>query len=111
MSIEHGHTSPLWMAKAVIQHAPAALVRVAVGEVLDHLWYSDHLCSAEIMDRLVQVAASGKFTPPEEGYHSDEDYFIGEGFSPEPWTEENEEAVRKFREQLDGMPEAEEGEE
>lgn len=110
MSIEFGFNSPLWMSESIVKNAPPLFVKAAVIDLMDHLWNTDHVCVDEIFDRLVQVSASGKYVAPVNGYH-DEDFFVGEGFEPGPLTPEEEEALRKWKEQLEGLPETEEGEE
>lgn len=67
MSFEFGFSSPLWMAKAVVSHAPDFFVRKAIVEVLEMLWRDVHdesdstISAEEVFERVVQIAVLGEY--------------------------------------------------
>ena len=111
MSISHGLESPHWLAKMLIANAHPTLVKKAIIDVMDTAYASEDACVDwfELIDRLVQVSATGKYTPPEP-----EDEVIAK-FSVnldnlEDLPDDLEEEIRKFREQLGDLPEADDEE-
>lgn len=104
MSIEHGFESPIWLAKAVIAQADPRMLRVAVVEVIEHLVATAPNGSSpfEIIDRLVQVSTTGRYTPPnpepEEILSGVFDLVNGK------LTPESESQVREFIDKLNNLP-------
>ena len=107
MSINHGLESVHWLSKMLIANAHPTLVKKAIIDIMDTAYASDesHVNWFELIDRLVQVSATGKYIPPEP-----EDEVIAKFEvnldNLEDLPEDLEEEIRKFREQLEGLPEA-----
>ncbi len=101
MSIEYGASSMLWMSKAVISQSDPRYVKLAVCELLDVLWRSEHVCVDEIFDRLVQVSTVGKYTAPD---NVDAEVEEALRIADELIEKSIDEEVERFREILDGLP-------
>lgn len=102
MAIEYGASSMLWMSKAVISQADPRYVKAAVCELLNELWNRDHVCVDEIFDRLVQVSTVGKYTPPDIAHETVEEALR---MADELLDKSIDDEVKKFSEELDGLPE------
>lgn len=104
MSIEHGFESPIWLAKAIIAHADPRMLRVAVVEVIEHLVATAPSGSSpfEIIDRLVQVSTTGRYTPPQP---EPEELFSGVfDLMDGKLTPEAESQVQDFIDKLNNLP-------
>lgn len=66
MSIKHGFESPIWLAKTIVAQANPLYLKKAVIDVIDHLDQAEtgRTSPYEVIDRIVQVVATGKYTPP-----------------------------------------------
>lgn len=111
--IERGIESPHWMAKHLIAHAPANLVKYAVIQLLD--WFEndvpEHFTAYEIADRLVQVSATGRYEPPVCTCDTEETVVAEFGLNPdgtisEDLTPEQQRAVDEFLGLLDDLPDS-----
>lgn len=91
----HGLESPIWLSKAVIVYAPPERVKQAVLDLIEHYDTGAPTNAFESIDRLVQVAATGRYCPPES-----ED--ITEKYDVE-LSEEDEDLIKKFGDLLNGL--------
>lgn len=64
--IEYGYDSGEWMSRAVIANVDPRMLRLAVLDLVSHLHNAevDHFHAYDLMDRLLQVAVTGRYTPP-----------------------------------------------
>ena len=99
-NVEHGFSSPLWMAKAVVCNADAKLLRFAVCNVLDRLWSDETLDVEQVFERIVQISTTGRYVEPK---FSQEDYEEAVRVADDIAERNIDEEVAKFREQLDGL--------
>lgn len=65
MSIEWGITSGRWMTQHMIARADSLLLKKAVIELVDAFEQSDSMSQLEVLDRIMQVAMTGKYIAPE----------------------------------------------
>lgn len=65
MSIGWGITSGRWMAQYMVANANPTLLKKAVIELIDAFEETDRMSQMEVMDRIMQVAMTGKYVPPE----------------------------------------------
>lgn len=65
MSIEWGITSGRWMTQHMIARADTLLLKKAVIDLVDAFEQTDSMSQLEVLDRIMQVAMTGKYTPPE----------------------------------------------
>lgn len=105
-NVEHGFSSPLWMAKAVVCNASSELLRVAVCNVLDKLWSDDTVDVEQVFERIVQISTTGRYVEPK---FSQVDYEEAVRFADDIAERNIDEEVAKFREQLDGLGEEGDG--
>lgn len=101
-NVEHGFSSPLWMAKAVVCNASSDLLRVAVCNVLDRLWSDDTVDVEQVFERIVQISTTGRYVEPK---FSQEDYEEAVRFADDIAERNIDEEVAKFRQQLDDFDE------
>ena len=109
MSIGHGFSDPLWAARKIVAMSHPILLKKAVIEVIDHLdqVHSSGTSPFEIIDRIVQVASEGKYTPPEPESQTVASFTLNpDGTLPE----DAEQEIRDFISRLDGIPTAEKDE-
>lgn len=91
------------MSKVIVAQADSANLRQAVCEIMDVIWTEEYVNPAEFFDRLVQVSAVGKYTAPETVEQSVEEALR---MADELIDKSNEEEVQRFRDILDGLPDA-----
>lgn len=99
MSIGWGISDPLWQAKVIVSQANPLYLKKAVIEVIDHLDQAGESGTSpfEVIDRIVQVIAVGKYTPPEPEEVFTKVYDLHDGkLSPE-----DEEEIRKLIDEAD----------
>lgn len=99
-NVEHGFSSPLWMAKAVVCNASSELLRIAVCNVMDRLWSDDTVDVEQVFERIVQISTTGRYREP---HYSQEDYEEAVKLAEEIIERNIDEEVVKFREQLDNL--------
>lgn len=104
-NVEHGFSSPLWMAKAVVSSANAGLLRIAVCNVLDRLWSDGSLDVEQVFERIVQISSTGRYREP---HFTQEDYEEAVKIADDIAERNIDEEVAKFREQLDNLGEEDE---
>lgn len=100
--MSRGFGEPLWLAKAAIVRVPQHLLVKSISDLfdwLDEVDYREPLNSYEIIDRLIQVAATGEYKP------NPFDFFGGseaptENLEEIPLTEEQQKIVDDFKEQM-----------
>lgn len=94
--IEHGFESNLWLSKVVVAQASPLRVKAAIIQLFDFMAENEGFTVFEVMDRLVQVCATGKYEAPDPHIHfSFKDL--------EDLDEEAEAEVEKFRSFLEGL--------
>lgn len=66
MVIGHGFSDPIWAAKQIIKNSHPTLLKQSVIDVIEHLESVGATGTSpfEIIDRLIQVASEGRYTPP-----------------------------------------------
>lgn len=117
MSIDHGLDSPLWMARQIIRHSRPILLVKAVEDLIDYLGALSPggrgTSPYEVIDRLVQVASTGRYEPPVmEHFHEHEDDGLEEMGSLEipirdgKLPDNLEDLITEFVGRLGGLPEA-----
>lgn len=105
-NVEHGFSSPLWMAKAVVCNASSELLRVAVCNVLDRMWSDDTVDVEQVFERIVQISSTGRYREP---YFTQEDYEEAVKIADDIAERNIDEEVAKFREQLDNLGKEDDG--
>lgn len=97
--ISWGFESPLFMARAVINNASPILLRKAVDDLMQAAWEKETPCIQveEMIDRLVQVVATGRYVASEIPLGNVEEAI-------QNLSEEAEGLVKQFEEQLDNLP-------
>lgn len=104
-NVEHGFSSTLWMAKAVVCNASSELLRIAVCNVMDRLWSDGSLDVEQVFERIVQISTTGRYVEPKFTQADYEEAVkIADGIAERNIDEE----VAKFREQLDNLGEEDE---
>lgn len=105
-NVEHGFSSPLWMAKAVICNASSELLRIAVCNVIDKLWSDDTVDAEQVFERIVQISTTGRYVEPK---FSQADYEEAVRIADDIAERNIDEEVAKFREQLDNLGKEDDG--
>lgn len=101
MSIEWGITSGRWMTQHMIARADTLLLKKAVIDLVDAFEQTDSMSQLEVLDRIMQVAMTGKYIAPEyeDEVISSAVFDLKDGkLSPE-----DEEEVQKLVDTLDQM--------
>lgn len=94
--IEHGFESNLWLSKVVVAQASPLRAKAAIIQLLDFMSENEGFTVFEVMDRLVQVCATGKYEPAQPHLHV--------SFrNLEDLDEDDEAEVEKFRRFLEGL--------
>lgn len=65
MSIEWGITSGRWMTQHMIARADSLLLKKAVIDLVDAFEQTESMSQLEVLDRIMQVAMTGKYIAPE----------------------------------------------
>lgn len=106
--MSRGFGEPIWLAKAAIVRVPQHLLVKSIADLfdwLDEVDYREPLNSYEIIDRLIQVAATGEYKPnPFDFFATPE----GDEVNREdvPLTEEQQKIMDRFEQQLMNLPDA-----
>lgn len=65
MSIEWGITSPKWMWEHLIANSQPIMLKKSILDLADAFEDRDCMSEYEVLDRIVQVAMTGRYKPPE----------------------------------------------
>jgi len=65
LSIEWGITSGRWMTQHMIARADPLYLKKAVIDLVDAFEQTDSMSQLEVLDRIMQVAMTGKYIAPE----------------------------------------------
>lgn len=102
----HGFRDPIWLGKMIVANAHPILLKKAVMAAFDHLEDSGPSGTSpfEIIDRIVQVAATGEYKAPvDDGITASKVITLQDG----KLTPEQEQEIQDFIRGLDGIPTAE----
>lgn len=108
--ISYGAEDPHWIARHLIIHSPALWVRKAVLDLMDEAYNSQCVDGFEILDRLIQVSATGFYKESQRDH--EEEHVVAEfglntdGTISEDLTPEQEQMLKKFRDMLNEQPSA-----
>ena len=95
MSEAPGLGDPVWMAKMIVAHAPAILLRKAVMQLFDAYESEEVVTGFDSINRIVQVASTGVYYP-EKCEHD-------HGVFSEELSEEEEALVDEWVEKLNDI--------
>ena len=111
--ISRGLEDPLWLAKVVIAQAKPDLVKQAVIDLIDVYDGQGVADAFESIDRLVQVAATGKYVAPYPHVHGEDGETIAsvmlnaDGSIPEDLSPKDRETLERFKNILGSIQEVE----